>query len=243
MTIVKLIHYLFSPCFSFLFLNMKTGEIKENSLIVNEIFYSIQGESSKAGEPCIFIRLTGCGLRCSWCDTAYAFHEGKEMAFDEIYNEIGKYACNLIEFTGGEPLEQQPIFPFISRLCADGYEVLVESGGHVDISLLDKSAHCIMDVKCPGSKMEHRNRWENIQLLKIKDEAKFVIADQNDYEWAKKKLFEYKLHEKVGYVLFSPVFGVMDNLQLAEWILRDALPVRFQIQMHKYIWHPLQRGV
>ena len=218
-------------------------DLTNSSLKVNEIFFSIQGESSWAGEPCVFVRLTGCGLRCSWCDTAYAFNEGQEMDLAAILAQIKQYKCRLVEFTGGEPLEQSNVFRLISDLCRLGYEVLVETGGHVELCLADESLHYIMDIKCPGSGMENRNRWANIELLGTKDEVKFVIADERDYQWAKEICDKYGLYTRCGNVLFSPAFGIMDNKRLAEWILHDKLPVRFQVQLHKYIWDPNTRGV
>ncbi|MFZ1976836.1 MAG: radical SAM protein [Bacteroidota bacterium] len=217
-------------------------EASKESLIINEIFFSIQGESTQAGRPCVFVRLTACDLRCVWCDTAYAFTEGTEMSFDLIAGKVKDYGCNLVEITGGEPLMQENVCAFMQRLCGDGYEVMIETGGHRDIGRVDHRVKRIMDIKCPGSRMEKRNRWENIDLLTPSDEVKFVIADESDYAWAKDVVSRYNLPARCT-VLFSPVFGKMENRKLAEWILQDRLPVLFQLQMHKYIWDPTARGV
>jgi 7-carboxy-7-deazaguanine synthase len=212
------------------------------SLRINEIFFSIQGESSHAGRPCIFIRLTYCNLRCTWCDTTYSYFEGTEMTFDEIMERIVEYDCRLVEVTGGEPLVQENVRSFMSKLCDAGYEVLLETGGHMDISGIDNRIRRIMDIKCPSSGESQKNRWNNISHLTEGDEVKFVVGDRNDYEWAKEIIKKYGLTSCCT-VLFSPVFGTMDNRTLAEWILEDALPVRFQMQLHKYIWEPGKRGV
>jgi len=215
---------------------------EKESLRIVEIFFSIQGESSRAGEPCIFIRLTYCNLRCTWCDTTYSYFEGREMTFAEILTEIAGYECRLVEITGGEPLIQENILPFMTLLCDKGYEVLIETGGHMDISVTDERVVRVMDIKCPLSGEAEKNRWENIGHLKPADEVKFVIGDRNDYEWAREVLRRYQLNDRCR-VLFSPVFGRLENRKLAEWILEDALPVRFQVQLHKYIWAPGTRGV
>lgn len=211
-------------------------------LRVTEIFHSIQGESTHAGRPCAFVRLTGCPLRCVWCDTAYAFYGGVEMSLDEVLAKVATFGCRLVEVTGGEPLHQPEAYALIERLCAEGYDVLLETSGAIDISPVDARAHIILDVKCPGSGMTERMRWENLFRLTAKDEAKFVLKDRADYEWAKAILRRYALADRCP-VLFSPVFGELDVRQLAEWILADRLPVRFQIQLHKYIWAPDMRGV
>jgi 7-carboxy-7-deazaguanine synthase len=215
----------------------------DQALIINEIFYSIQGESSRAGEPCVFVRLTGCGLRCVWCDTEYSFYEGVPMTIDEVMDRVATYNCKFVEITGGEPLEQALVFPLMTKLCDEKHVVFVETGGHIDISTIDKRVHRIVDLKCPGSGMEKRNLYRNMDLLTSNDEIKFVIANENDYEWAKQKVKEYDLATRCGSVLFSPVFGVLENITLSNWILRDHLPVRFQVQLHKYIWEPQTRGV
>jgi len=211
-------------------------------LKINEIFYSIQGESSLAGLPCIFIRLTYCNLRCSYCDTEYAFYEGTDYKFEEILAKIKKYDCNLIEVTGGEPLVQKEVLPLMKILCDSGYDVIIETGGSLSIKEIDKRVKIIMDLKCPSSKMAEKNLYENIDVLKPNDEVKFVIGNRQDYDWSKNVISQYWLTEKCS-VLFSNVFEELKPIQLAEWILEDNLKVRFQIQMHKYIWDPKKRGV
>lgn len=209
---------------------------------VTEIFHSIQGESSYAGQPCVFVRLTGCPLRCIWCDTDYAFYVGHECSIDEALAKVHTYGCRLVEVTGGEPLVQTESLPFMTRLCDAGYTVLLETSGAVDIAPVDPRAHVIMDVKCPGSGMTDRMHWPNLSQLAAKDEAKFVLADRADYDWAREILAQYDVASRCT-VLFSPVFGSLDVRELAEWILADKLPVRFQMQLHKYIWAPDMRGV
>jgi 7-carboxy-7-deazaguanine synthase len=209
---------------------------------VSEIFHSIQGESTYTGLPCTFIRLTGCPLRCVWCDTAYAFYGGTDMTPDEIMAKVRTWACFLVEVTGGEPLHQPEVFPLTSRLCDEGHIVLIETSGAIDISPVDPRAHVILDVKCPGSGMTERMCWDNLNRVKAKDEVKFVIKDRADYDWARSVVTRYDLARRCA-ILFSPVFGELDPRHLAEWVLADKLPVRFQIQLHKYIWAPDMRGV
>ena len=211
-------------------------------LKVNEVFYSIQGESSMAGLPCVFIRLTFCNLRCSYCDTEYAFYEGTEFTFEEILTEIKKYDCKLIEITGGEPLVQDEVLPFMKMLSDLNYQVMLETGGSLSIKDVDKRVKIIMDLKCPSSKMSHKNLYENINYLKLSDEIKFVIGNREDYEWSKEILTRNSLTDKCS-VLLSNVFDELEPAKLTEWILKDNLNVRFQLQMHKYIWSPKQRGV
>lgn len=211
-------------------------------LKINEIFYSIQGESSLAGLPCIFIRLTYCNLRCSYCDTEYAFYDGTDLSIEEVLSEIKKFDCNLVEITGGEPLVQNEVHILMNKLCDLGYEVMIETGGSLSIKEIDPRVKVIMDLKCPSSKMTHKNLYENINFLKTIDEVKFVIGNRNDYEWSKNIVEKYLLTEKC-IILFSNVFYDLEPVQLAEWILKDNLKVRFQIQMHKYIWSPTKRGV
>ncbi len=212
-------------------------------LKINEVFYSIQGESTKAGLPCVFVRLTYCNIRCVYCDTEYAFYEGVDKPINEIIDKVKSYDCKLVEITGGEPLVQENVHVLMSRLCDLGYEVMLETGGSLPIENVDKRVKVIMDLKTPFSKMEKKNRYENIQYLKPNDEVKFVIGSREDYEWAKEILKKYNLVNKVEQVLFSPVFDKVENIELANWILEDKLNVRFQLQMHKYIWHPETRGV
>ena len=213
-----------------------------DTLIINEIFFSIQGESTRIGLPCVFVRLTSCDLRCAWCDTAYAFNEGTEMSIDVILKKVEEYKCRLVEVTGGEPLLQANVHLLMKRLCDESYDVMIETGGHRDVSSIDSRVKRIMDIKCPGSLMKKRNHWDNIKSLTGQDEVKFVIANETDYEWAKKVIQKYNLAARCT-VLMSPVFGNIENRTLAEWILRDHLQVRFQLQIHKYIWDPTKRGV
>ena len=212
-------------------------------LKINEIFHSIQGESTKAGLPCIFVRLTYCNIRCVYCDTEYAFYEGVDKSIDEIIHEVKSFSCKLVEITGGEPLVQENVQILMKQLCNLGYEVLIETGGSLPIEVIDKRVKVIMDLKTPFSKMEKKNRYENIQYLKPTDEVKFVIGSREDYDWVKEMISKYDLINRVEQVLLSPVFDRVENIQLAEWILQDKLNVRFQLQMHKYIWHPETRGV
>jgi 7-carboxy-7-deazaguanine synthase len=209
---------------------------------ITEIFHSIQGESSYVGQPCVFVRLTGCPLRCAWCDTDYAFYGGQERSIDEVLAQVQDYGCPLVEVTGGEPLVQPDCLPFITRLCDAGYRVLLETSGAVDIAPVDPRVHVILDVKCPGSGMTDRMHWPNLSRLTDKDEAKFVLANRADYDWAREILAQYGVTARCP-VLFSPVFGSLAVRELAEWILADRLPVRFQLQIHKYIWAPDMRGV
>lgn len=212
-------------------------------LKVNEIFYSIQGESTNAGLPCVFIRLTYCNIRCVYCDTEYAFYEGTDRSVEEIINEVKSFSCRLVEITGGEPLVQENVHILMKQLCDMGYDVMIETGGSLPIELIDNRVKVIMDLKTPYSKMEKKNRYENINYLKPDDEVKFVIGSREDYDWAIAILSKYALVNKVKQVLFSPVFDKVENIDLAKWILDDKLNVRFQLQMHKYIWHPETRGV
>ena len=217
-----------------------------DGLTLNEIFYSIQGESTFAGEPCVFVRLTGCDLRCTYCDTEYAFYEGKKRSIDSIVEEVGTHPCRLVEITGGEPLLQKRVHVLMARLCDAGYTVLIETSGAHDIGGIDPRVHRIMDLKCPDSGEAARNRMENLPLFGVRDEVKFVIGSEGDYAWAKAQVLAGVPGwvDRVNAILFSPVFGKVTPLDLATWILRDALPrVRMQIQMHKIIWEPNKRGV
>ncbi|OFV92332.1 MAG: 7-carboxy-7-deazaguanine synthase [Acidobacteria bacterium RIFCSPLOWO2_12_FULL_65_11] len=212
-------------------------------LTVNEIFYSIQGESTQAGRPCVFVRLTACDLRCSWCDTPYAFVEGRKMSVDEVVAAVGQYGCPLIEITGGEPLLQEDVYELMDRLMGGGYAVMLETGGHRTIARVPSAVLKIVDVKCPGSGESAKNDWTNLDRLTPHDEVKFVISDRADYQFARDLIGRYGLAERTAAVLLSPVHGVLDPKTLAEWILADRLPARLQVQLHKYIWPPTARGV
>jgi len=212
-------------------------------LTVNEIFYSIQGESTHAGRPCVFVRLTACDLRCSWCDTAYAFHEGRKMSVDEVVDAVGRHDCPLVEITGGEPLLQEDVYPLMDRLMSAGRTVMLETGGHRPIDRVPAGVVKIVDVKCPGSGEAHRNEWNNLGRLAPHDEVKFVVKDRADYEFARDVIRRHDLTSRAAAILMSPVHGELDPKTLAEWILADALPARLQLQLHKYIWSPTTRGV
>lgn len=209
---------------------------------ITEIFHSIQGESTYAGRPCVFVRLTGCPLRCTWCDTEYSFYGGQELSDEDILSQIRAFDCPLVEVTGGEPLAQPGCFPFISKLCDAEYTVLIETSGAIDITTVDPRAHVILDIKCPGSGMTDRMLWSNVQKLTAKDEAKFVLASRADYDWARDVIARYDLANRCT-VLVSPVFGMLELRQLAEWVLTDRVPLRVQTQLHKLIWTPDMRGV
>jgi 7-carboxy-7-deazaguanine synthase len=212
-------------------------------LTINEIFHSIQGESTYAGRPCVFVRLTACDLRCSWCDTPYAFHEGRKMSIDDVIRAVDDYGCPLVEVTGGEPLLQKAVYPLMERLLASGKTVLVETGGHIDLADVPLAVHKIVDVKCHLSGEAHRMDWSNLDPLGPTDEVKFVVVDRADYEYAREIVARHALDQKVAAVLFSPVHGVLDPRTLSEWVLGDRLPVRVQLQVHKYIWDAHTRGV
>ncbi|MGH7475131.1 MAG: radical SAM protein [Longimicrobiales bacterium] len=225
-----------------------TASTGSRFLRVTEIFHSIQGESTWAGLPCTFVRLTGCPLRCVWCDTEYAFHGGERRSLATIVARVHEIGTPLVEITGGEPLVQRPVFELARQLCADGFTVLVETSGAVDVGPLDARVHKIMDLKCPGSGEVERNLWSNLDRLTERDEVKFVIADRGDYEWARSVVRERGLDSRVEAgrlraLLFSPVWDAVELQQLAQWILDDRLPVRYQIQLHKLIWGPDTRGV
>jgi 7-carboxy-7-deazaguanine synthase len=212
-------------------------------LTVNEIFFSIQGEGTRAGLPCVFVRLTGCPLRCVYCDTAYAFHEGERRGEAEVLAEIDRFPCRLVLLTGGEPLAQPAAFPFVSMLADRGWRVLVETSGHVPLDALDARAVAIVDVKTPASGEVARMHWPNLDRLRPADEVKFVIADRADYEWARALVAERALADRCAAVLFSPVHGTLDPGTLAEWVLADGVPARLQVQLHKYLWPGVERGV
>ena len=212
------------------------------TLQINEIFYSIQGEATHAGRPCAFVRLTGCDLRCRWCDTEYAFHEGTPMTIAEIVRRVVAFGCPLVEVTGGEPLLQRCTPALVAALLDQGYEVLVETGGHHDIGILDSRARVVLDLKCPGSSEEARNRWANLPLLRPGDAVKFVIADRRDYEWSREVIRSHALERRCS-VFLSSAQSEMEPVRLAEWMLEDRLPVRLQLQLHKVLWGADARGV
>ena len=221
---------------------MKETE-REKTLTINEIYHSIQGESTWAGEPCVFVRLTFCDLRCNYCDTEYAFYDGKKRALSEIVNAVAEFRCPLVEITGGEPLLQKNVLPLMTMLADVGHTVLLETSGAHDIAAVDPRVHRIMDLKTPGSGECARNLFSNIEHLTERDEVKFVIGSREDYDWSREQVAKYRLNEWCRAVLFSPIFGRIDPREIVEWILADRLPVRFQLQMHKFIWTPTQRGV
>jgi 7-carboxy-7-deazaguanine synthase len=212
-------------------------------LTINEIFYSIQGESTRAGRPCVFVRLTACDLRCTWCDTAYAFHEGVKRTLDEVIAEVERFDCPLVEITGGEPLLQDEVYPLMERLLESGRTVMLETGGHRPIDRVPRDVIKIVDVKCPGSGEAGKNDWTNLAALAPHDEVKFVVKDREDYDFAREVIARYDLPSHCAAVLMSPVHGELDSRQLSEWMLADRLPARLQLQLHKFIWPPDTRGV
>ena len=213
-------------------------------LRVTEIFRSIQGESTHAGRPCTFVRLTGCPMRCVWCDSEYTFTGGDHFSIDSIMALVNSFGCTLVEVTGGEPLAQKEAFTLIERLCNDGFEVLVETGNYVSTEGLDPRAKVILDIKCPASGEEPRNYWSNVERLRPDmDEVKFVIAEEDDWNYAKGVIKEHKLETRSKAILISPVWGQIDLQALAEWIAGSGLNVRMQLQLHKYIWGPDVHGV
>jgi 7-carboxy-7-deazaguanine synthase len=212
-------------------------------LTIHEIYVSIQGESTHAGRPCVFVRLSACDLRCVWCDTPYAFTGGTKMTVEAVLDAVAETGCPLVEITGGEPLLQKDVYPLMSQLLAAGYEVLLETGGHVPLDDVPDAVVAIVDVKCPGSGEAHRMHWENLDGLSPHDEVKFVIADRADFEYACNVVVRHHLAERARAVLFSPVHGALPPAELARWILEANLPVRLQIQAHKYVWSPETRGV
>jgi len=211
-------------------------------LEINEIFYSIQGESTNTGLPCVFIRLTGCNIRCDYCDTEYAFYQGKNFSIEEIMEKVKSYNCKLVELTGGEPLLQKGSLNLMEMLADEGFDVMLETNGSLDISQVDERVKIILDLKGPSSKMKDKNRYENVTFLKNSDEVKFIIADKKDFYWAKSMVEKYELDKK-AIVLFSPSFGNIAMEKLVNWILEENMNVRFQMQIHKYIWNPNMRGV
>jgi 7-carboxy-7-deazaguanine synthase len=213
-------------------------------LRVTEIFHSIQGESTHAGRPCAFVRLTGCPMRCVWCDSEYTFTGGDHLSIDDVLEQVRAMGCNLVEVTGGEPLAQPAAFKLINRLCEEGYEVLVETGGYVPTESVDPRAKIVLDVKCPGSGEDARNHWPNLELLRAdKDEVKFVIANRSDWDFARDIIERFNLEKRARAVLISPVWNGLDLQEVAGWITSSGLNVRMQLQMHKYIWGAEARGV
>jgi len=213
-------------------------------LRVTEIFRSIQGESTHAGRPCTFVRLTGCPMRCTWCDSEYTFTGGEHISLDEVMKQVHDFGCRLVEVTGGEPLAQREGFDLIKRLCDEDYEVLVETGGYVSTEDLDQRAKIILDVKCPASGEAERNHWPNLARLRPHlDEVKFVVANRDDWDFARKVVRDYDLESRAGSILISPAWEQIDLQELADWIVESGLKMRMQLQMHKYIWGPDTTGV
>jgi 7-carboxy-7-deazaguanine synthase len=212
-------------------------------ITVNEIFYSIQGESTYAGQRCVFVRLTACDLRCSWCDTPYAFHEGRKRSLDDVIAEVDRFACDLVEVTGGEPLLQADVYPLMTALLERGKTVLVETGGHRSTIRVPDAVVTILDIKCPASGEDAKMDWDNLSRLRPHDEVKFVIKDRADYDYARDVISKYNLAARAAAIHMSPVHDVLSPRTLSEWVLADALPVRVQLQLHKYIWDPATRGV
>jgi 7-carboxy-7-deazaguanine synthase len=212
-------------------------------LTINEIFYSIQGESTRAGAPCVFVRLTGCDLRCVWCDTPYAFLEGRRLSVDEVVEAVKGFGCPLVEITGGEPLLQEDVYALMNRLLEEGHTVMLETGGHRSIVRVPPSVLKVVDIKCPGSGEADQNDWSNLERLQPHDEVKFVISDRADYDFAREIIRRHDLARHAAALLLSPVHGVLEAKTLSEWMLGDHLPARLQLQIHKYIWSPDQRGV
>ncbi len=219
------------------------GTIIKSLLTINEIYCSIQGESTYAGRRCVFVRLTACDLRCSWCDTEYAFYEGRKRSIDEVLAEVERLDCSLVELTGGEPLLQDEVYPLMQSLLDRGRTVLLETGGHRSTTRVPEAVVTILDVKCPGSGESHRNEWSNLERLRPHDEVKFVVKDRQDYEFAREVMAKFQIADRVSAIHLSPVHGVLDLRSLSEWVLEDRLPVRVQAQLHKYIWDPATRGV
>jgi 7-carboxy-7-deazaguanine synthase len=225
--------------------NVQSASVQNKTvnLTINEIYRSIQGESTWAGLPCVFVRLTFCDLRCTYCDTAYAFYSGTKMTLPDIVQRVLAFDCPLVEITGGEPLMQRNVLPLMAELCNRGKTVLIETSGAHDISGIDPRVHRIMDLKTPGSGESERNRYDNIIHLTAHDEVKFVIGSREDYLWSKQKITEFDLIDRCGTVLLSPIFDRIDPREIVEWMLADNLRVRFQLQMHKFIWSPETKGV
>lgn len=218
-------------------------KLKDDTLQIIELFFSVQGESRFVGWPTSFIRLAACNLRCSWCDTTYSFGRGTTIPLQEIVTKVEEWAARYICITGGEPLLQPTVHTLISSLCDRGYILSIETSGSLPIESIDPRAHVILDIKCPGSGMENKNLWSNIEYLKEKDDVKFVILDRCDYDYAVDKCHSLNLFDKTKSILFSPVFGSLESKLLTEWILADRLPIRLNMQLHKYVWPPNTKGV
>ncbi len=213
-------------------------------LRITEIFLSIQGESSHAGRPCAFVRLTGCPMRCAWCDSEYTFTGGTHISFEEIFARLKDFGCNLVEVTGGDPLAQKNVFPFVTTLCDLGYEVLIETGGFFSTEKIDERAKIILDVKCPASGESERNHWSNLERLRRDvDEVKFVVVDLNDWEFARETIAKYDLQNRTREILISPIFGIENLAEIAQRVSRSGLKVRLNLQLHKYIWGADVHGV
>ena len=211
--------------------------LEEPGLFINSIYLSVQGESTRAGEPCVFVRTSGCPLRCRWCDTPYAFESGERLTLSNIIRQVEEFAVPLVELTGGEPLAQSQSSLLCQQLLDRGFQVMIETGGSEDIGTLPPETHIIMDLKCPGSGMESHNRWDNLEVLKTSDELKFVLAHHEDFLWAQSIIEQHGLIGRCQ-LLFSPAFGLLKPRDLVQWILETRLPVRLNLQLHKYIWHP-----
>ena len=216
---------------------------KEPTLTINEVYQSIQGESTWAGRLCVFVRLTFCNLRCTYCDTEYAFYDGNKRTLSSLFDEVESLDCPLVEITGGEPLLQKNVLPLMTMFCDVGRTVLIETSGGSDISSVDPRVHRIMDLKTPSSGECKSNRYANIDYLTARDEVKFVLGSREDYEWSREKIREYDLSDRCGAVLLSPVFGKINPQDIVGWMLEDKLDARFQLQMHKFIWEPTKTGV
>lgn len=215
----------------------------DGKLTINEIYLSVQGESTWVGLPCVFVRLTACDLRCTYCDTEYAFYEGKKRPLQKIFDEVVAFECPLVEITGGEPLLQKNVLPLMAALCDAGKTVLIETSGAHDISKIDPRVHRIMDLKTPSSGECARNLFANVAFLEERDEVKFVIGSREDYEWTRQQILDHSLNTRVRAVLLSPIFGKIEPRDIVDWMLADKVPARFQLQMHKFIWEPRARGV
>lgn len=216
---------------------------RDQRLRITEIYASVQGESTHVGKPCVFVRLTGCNLRCTWCDSAFTFHGGSWASLDDVVERAGSYGIHTVEVTGGEPLLQPNAPALMRRLLDAGHEVLLETSGSRDISPVPPEVRIILDLKPPDSGEVHANLWSNVERLAPKDEVKFVLASRRDYEWARDVTREHRLHERCGAVLLSPAWGLVDPKDLVEWMLADRLPARLQLQLHKVVWPPDARGV